>query len=199
MPTSYPVRSYGLLDPRQLAYPPSYRCDMPLISPLSFQAIGDEYTAMSATNLVASANASASTVFAYPFQLNSPYLARKVWWANGTAASATDHIDVGVYTEDGATLLLHSGSTACNGTSNVLQEVDTTDTLLPVGRYWCAFIDGSTASNFVASAAPAVLWRAMGCAQQTGSGSTLGSTFTPAAYASAWLPMFGIANRTFVA
>jgi hypothetical protein len=41
--------------------------------------------------------------------------------------------------------------------------------------------------------------RCIGVAQMAGSGSTLGSTFTPAAIAAANFPLMGIANRTVVA
>jgi hypothetical protein len=107
---------------------------------------------------------------------------------------------VGVYTEDGATLLVHGGSTAISGAS-LVQEVDVTDTLIVgPGRYWCAYVQSGTTATPSGILPTAILTRSMGVATMAGSGSTLGSTFTPAAAATGTvIVMCGIAARTQVA
>lgn len=199
MPTSS-LKPAMMANPMALSYPASYRPDMVLIHCLSYQACGNEIGGVAGTAVWASNTyPSASRILAFPFALAESYLVRKVWWYNGTTAT-TDSADVGVFTEDGATKLVSSGSTAI-ATANVLQEVDVTDTLLTPGRYWCAYIQGGvTATPFcIVLAANAGVARAIGVAEQSGSGSTLGSTFTPAALSSTTFPIFGIAARTQVA
>lgn len=182
--------------PISLPFLPTYRPDDVLISPWSKQALGDHLGAEAMTTQASGTYPAASRVLAYPFALCDPFLCVKVWWHNGTTAT-TDTADVGVYTEDGTTLLLH-GSAAI-ATANVVQEVDITDVLLPPGRYWAAYIQGGTTATPLGFTPAAAQMRVIGCAQQAGSGSALGSTFTPAAIAGAFFPYFGIAQRTQVA
>lgn len=183
--------------PISLPFPPSYRPNDVLIGPWSWCACGEELTGMAASNFASTTYPAASRVIAYPFEIADYFLVRKVWWVNGTTAT-TDSADVGVYDEAGTTLIVSAGSTAI-ATANVVQEKDCTDTLLAPGRYWLAYVQGGTTATPMASPTAVALLRAMGCAQMAGSGSTLGSTFTPAAIASAVLPLFGIAGRTQVA
>lgn len=181
----------------QLAFPPSYRPDDVLISPLSWQAIGAEHSAIGSTTVFASSTyPAANRALGYMFCLGDWNLVRKVWWMNGNTAT-TDNADVGVYTEDGATLLVSGGSTAI-ATANVVQEKDCTDTLLAPGRYWCVYNQSGVTATPIMATTPAAVLRALGCAQFAGA-VALGSTFTPAAIASANFPLFGIAMRTQVA
>ncbi len=197
MPSSIFNRPQIGLPLMQLASPGSYRPPDVLIGPLSWAACGEELTGMAASNFVSTAYPASSRVIAYPFEIADYFLVQKVWWMNGTTAT-TDSADVGVYSESGTTLIVSGGSTGI-ATANVVQEKDCTDTLLQPGRYWCAYVQGGTTATPIASAAAIGLLRSMGCAQMAGSGSTLGATFTPAAIASAVLPLCGIAGRTQVA
>ena len=176
--------------------PESFRPPMVLISTLSIEACGEELTGMGASNMASATYPSASRVLAYPFEIADDFLVMKVFWVNGTTAS-TDTADVGVYNEPGTSLIVH-GSAAITGGS-IVQEVDCTDTLLTPGRYWCAYIQGGVTATPMICAIDLALARSMGCAQQAGSGSALGSTFTPAALAAANIPWCGIAGRTQVA
>lgn len=182
--------------PMHLAYPPSYRPDFVMISILSEQALGVEHAAFAGSTTSITYPA-ASRILAFPFMLLEPYLVQKVWWMNGATAT-TDSADVGVFTEDGATKLVSAGSTAI-ATASVVQEVDVTDTVLPRGRYWCAYIQGGTTATPAGWTTSLMQLRMIGCVQQAGSGSTLGSTLTPAAVAAANINLFGIAARTQVA
>lgn len=176
----------------QPAFRPAFQPNDVLISSLSPQALGDTGT-LGVGFAGNQTYPAASRVLATPLVLGEPFLVRKVWTLNGSTAG-TDSWDIGVYSEDGTTLLVHSGSTLSAGTLQ-LQEVDVTDTLLVPGRYWMAFIQGGTTAQIVGFTPVVALLRAAGAAQQAGSGSTLGSTFTPAAIASAVFPYFGISSR----
>lgn len=196
MPTSTRRGAVGLSLLEQERFPASYRPDDVMIGTWSRQAIGD--LLVECNSLVSNlAYPAASRVLAYPFELCDDYLVRKVWWFNGTTAT-TDSCDVGVYSESGGTLHVSGGSTAI-ATADVVQEKDCTDTLLLPGRYWCAYVQGGTTATPRGYQPSAAYLRTMGCAQMAGSGSTLGSTFTPAASVSGTMPIFGIAGRTQVA
>jgi hypothetical protein len=170
------------------------------ISTVSNEAVGIDFHSQNVGAFSPSQTyPSASRVLAYPFQLGDAFLVKKVWWANGGTAT-TDSCDVGVYSEDGATLHVSGGSTGISG-ANVLQEKDCTDTLLVPGRYWCAYVQsGVTATPLMTPAgATAIILQTSGCAQMAGSGSTLGSTFTAASISGLGFPLFGIAATTAVA
>ncbi len=197
MPSSVVRHAGAMRSLAGLMTPPSYRPADPLISPLSWCAIGDDLTGAGVTNLASGAYPAASRVLAYPFELADYFLVRKVWAMNGTTAT-TDSRDIGVYDEAGTTKLVSGGSTLI-ATANVVQEIDCVDTLLQPGRYWCAYVQGGITATPMAFATPAALMRAAGCAQMAGAGSTLGATFTAAAVAGAVFPYFGISNRLQVA
>jgi hypothetical protein len=195
VPSSVPRHAVARMPLPQLAFPPSYRPNLPAISPMSMQAIGLSLSNMATSSWASAAYPAANRALAFPFEIADPFLVRKVWWVNGTTAT-TNSADVGVYTEAGA-LLVSGGGTAIAGAST-LQEADVTDTLLVPGRYWCAYAqNGTTATPLAVNSAAANL-RAMGCAQMA-SAYPLPATLVPAANASAYLPFFGIANRMQVA
>lgn len=175
--------------------PQSYRPNDVLISPLSWCAVGDELTGAGASNFASATYPSANRALAYPFEIADYLTVVKVWWLNGTTAT-TDSADVAVYDEGGARLV--SGGGTAIATANVVQEVDVTDTLLPPGRYWCAYAQNGVTATPSMSAAAAALTRAMGYAQMA-SAYVLPATFTPAAVAAANVPYCGIAGRTQVA
>lgn len=180
-----------------LAFPASYRPDDVLIGTWSECAIGHDLMVMAPQQNWGSATYPATNrALGFMFTLTDYFLAQKVWWANGVTAT-TDAADVGVYTEDGATLLVSGGSTNIAGAS-LVQEKDCTDTLLTPGRYWCVYNQNGVTATPIMNTATAPQLRAMGCAQFAGA-VPLGSTFTPAAVASANIPLCGIAGRTQVA
>jgi hypothetical protein len=178
--------------------PHTFRSPVPLISTNSFEALGPELVGFNGANFGnANTYPAASRVLAYQFEIAEPFLIRKVFWYNGGTAT-TDSADVGVYNEAGTVLIVSAGSTAISG-ANQIQEKDCTDTLLQAGRYWCAYVQGGTTATPYSTTMGVLDLRCSGCAQMAGSGSTLGATFTPAAIASAYMPSFGIANRTLAA
>lgn len=197
MPTSGLRRQLPGQSPMQWAFPASYRPQMPIISSFSYEAMGSEL-GLSGTNWGNNAYTAANRALGFMFCLAEPFLVVKMWWMNGTTAT-TDNADVGVYTEDGATLRVSAGSTLLSGASQI-QEVDVTDTLLLPGRYWCVCNqNGTTGSRYACNAAAPTVLRPFGWAQFAGA-VPLGSTFTPAALTSGTTaPMFGIASRTQLA
>lgn len=129
-----------------------------------------------------------------PFFTPAPYTVVKLLTFNGAVASG--NIDVGLYAADG-TRLVSSGSTAQAGTT-VIQEFDVTDTVLAPGWYYLAVAKDDTTGTLRASTAvTARQARALGCFGQT-SAFPLPATATFAAYASAYLPVFGCTSRTVV-
>lgn len=200
MPTSSIVRGLGRVSPRQYRFPASYRPHAPLIGPFSPEADGSSHSLGSSLTFVAWP--AANRRIGYMFCLAEPYLVRKVWWWNGTVGGSNT-LDVGVFTEDGNTLLVSGGPVTAAGAAPSIQEVDCTDTLLPAGRHWCvAVCNGSTTQVGVCGVSALGLTRCTGYAQHAASGATLSTSgaFVPAAMGSAnTLFVFGIANRTQVA
>lgn len=194
MPTSIRRGGVGLSRLEQDRFPASYHSPLPLIGTWSMEAIGQDL-GMATNNFVDTTWVGANTAYAYPFELSDYFLVRKVWWANGSDATGP-HIDVGVYAEAGG-LLVSAGDITATGAS-LIQEADVTDTLLQPGRYWCACVSSTTTGGVLAVTIPAALLRAIGCAQM-GTAFPLPDPFVPAAVSSAFMPLFGIANRTQVA
>lgn len=177
--------------------PPSWRMPMPLIGPLSWEAIGADMNGLVAPNFASATHPSANRGIGFPFELGDPYLVSKVWWMNGTTAS-TDTVDVAVYTEaGGASSRLVAGGGAVASGASTIQSIDCTDVLLMPGRYWCVHAQSGVTATTVASAPSIATLRCTGAAQMASAASAgvLGTTWTPAAIASAYIPLFGIAGR----
>lgn len=175
--------------------PPSYRPNDPLIHPLSFCVAGQEMAGIGGANMASMTYPASNRAHGFMFCLADSFLVQKVWWMNGTTAS-TNNADVAVYSEDGATRIVQGGSTLIAG-ANLVQEVDCTDTLLSPGRYWAVYNQNGTTATPMGFIPAIVLLRSLGFAQFAGA-VALGTTFTPAALASAAFPYFGIAARTQV-
>jgi hypothetical protein len=200
MPTSDLLHGVINRQPHTTSFqsPHSFRPPVPIICTSSHEALGTELVGFNGANFGnANTYPAASRVLAWQFEISDDFLVRKVFWYNGGTAT-TDSCDVGVYNEAGTVLIVSGGSTAISG-ANVVQEKDCTDTLLQPGRYWCAFVQGGTTATTYSTTMGVLDLRCSGCAQMAGSGSTLGASFTPAAIASAFMPLFGIASRTLVA
>lgn len=149
------------------------------------------------------AGASASTVWPVantacfvPLNIGRSILVNKLWVVAGAIGS--DHVDMGLYKEDG-TRLVSSGDTAA-ASVNTGQEFDITDTLLRgPGRYYIALAcNGTTFAPFRANIASAPIINAMGMVQQ----ATAFALPSPATFAIntsfTTIPLFGIAGRTTV-
>lgn len=92
-------------------------------------------------------NFAANLLVFIPLILNEPFVLSQFFWFNGTAVNG--NTDVGIYTEDGLTKLISTGSTANSGTS-AIQVVNVTDTTLPVNkRLWMAIGSDSATQRFL--------------------------------------------------
>jgi hypothetical protein len=177
--------------------PHSFHPNDVLISPLSQCASGDEITATGTGAIASGTYPASSRVLAYPIELADYFLVQKFWWISGTTGG-TDSADAGIYNEAGTVLLSHSGSTAITGSNDTFQATDPADVLVGPGRYWVAYVQGgTTATPTSVPSSAAGIARINGWAQMAGSGSTLGSTFTPAAIAGTVFPYFGFSGRVF--
>lgn len=199
MPTDAYRRSAGGLPVKVLAsmgaaYP---RPNDHIIATWSYCAIGEDLRGQAAANFASGTYPGSGRVIAFPFIVAHPFLVRKVFWFNGTTAT-TDSVDVGVYKLDdpsSTSRVVSGGGTLASGASGT-QEVNVTDTLLPPGRYYCAYTQNGTTATPILSTAAVVTLRVAGCIQQTASGYPLPSTLSVAAVSSANIPLFGIASRT---
>lgn len=121
-----------------------------------------------------------------PFCVDTPSVAKKMWYYGG--GSASGNVDIGIYNESG-TLLVSSGSTSHGAFG---QNVDITDTTLAPGFYYMAIAkDGTT---LLGGSAPAVaVAEAIGVCN-------IASNFplangTPAVASNALLPNVGVLLR----
>lgn len=171
---------------------PSDRYHKNVISSWSIESVG---LGLGTTNLSSGSGAfpSANMAIYVPFAIAGPYLARKVWWANGLAVSG--NVDVGVYSSDG-TRLLSAGSTA-QATIQSIQSVDTTDVLLLPGSYYLAMSCSTTAATFYRLAANVYSGVSWGMANQAAA-LPLPATATFATAAATTVPLFGITSGTIL-
>jgi hypothetical protein len=77
-----------------------------------------------------------------PFYVVVPMWLRRFWYISG---NATGNIDIGIYRADGS-LIVSTGATA-QGTTNVLNFIDATDTLLRPGQKFLAMSCASASAG----------------------------------------------------
>lgn len=126
-----------------------------------------------------------------PFALRTPYLVKRLWWANG--ATANGNVDCGIYSA-GGTLLTSTGSTAQSGTAVVQSVALGTPLLLSPGAYYMALASSSTTATFIQATNGSIQSEQMcGLAQQA-SALPLPATATFATIANVKFPFFGFAR-----
>lgn len=86
----------------------------------------------------------ANAVIHHPLILPYPFVVSQFFWVNGGGVAG--NTDIGVYTEDGATLLASSGAVLNSGTSTI-QLVDITNVTLPANRRLWLSIGATDASQ----------------------------------------------------
>lgn len=147
----------------------------------------------------------ASTTFSqnvsryYPLYVDRSLVAQKLWWLNG--ATVNGNVDIGIYNSSSfvpGAKIITTGSTAQAGT-NVIQEVDITDTFLKgPALYFIGLATDSATATFFAGALAASVGRAAGVMQQLAS-FPLPSTATPVVNTSTNYYYCGIAARILAA
>lgn len=160
----------------------------PVISSVAREATAHMDNSVGGTSAVWPGTNSAYLV---PFAMRSPYLVRRVWWANGSG-TITGNVDVGIYTLSG-TLLVSSGATA-QANASVIQSVALgTPFLLGPGSYYMAMSSSSATATFFHFAPSTISLQQLGVAQ-AGTANPLPATVTFATITSNHLPLFGIAS-----
>lgn len=172
---------------------------MPTITPWHWESLHAPLS-IYGLNIVSAASAAwpaASVAIFAPFLLPRRISVDAMFANNGTSAS--DNIDLGVYTIDGRRLA-SLGPTGRTGTG-VLQAFSMTTFSLGPGRFYMAICLNGTTGSFVARAPTVSLGRAMGLMQQDLSGEsvpgTLPAVATFATMAQAYLPVFGLRRAGF--
>lgn len=113
-------------------FPSVLRPPMRVITPWSMESLGQQIHVNNPSAVVASTTLTQNQAYYFPFRLDIGATAVKMFALIG--ATANGNIDVGLYDSE-FNYLISSGATA-QGTINVLQEFDITDTYLPPGSYW---------------------------------------------------------------
>ena len=163
------------------------------MGPQSLLAIGSQIAA-NATAAASSATFPASNrAILYPFDITEDITVTQLWSYNG--ATASGNIDVGIY-DSAFGRVVSSGTTAQSGT-NSLQVFNITDTPLTAGQYYMAVAMDNTTGTLFRQSFAANHMRAAGCFQMA-SAFVLPSTITPAAVATAHLPMVGWTRKATI-
>lgn len=165
-----------------------------LISPYSYESIGQQLYAVSNAG-IASATCTANLAIYVPFSLTEKRTTAAMWAYVG--ATASGNMDVGIYRADGTKLVSKGPTAQSAGSQNDLQSLSITSTDLPPGeQLYMAFAAsaGTTTMFRMAGSVQASQIASMGVLEQSGlSSGTLPSTATFAAFATAnFLPIFGI-------
>lgn len=115
-------------------------------------------------------------IYFYPFVIRQSALAVKMGYIVG--ATAAGSVDLGIYDSQG-NLIVSTGLTA-QGTINVLQEIDITDTLLNPGNYYMAIkcTDGTGTGFSTAPADERILSHVPIYTEAGGAGAALPTTAT---------------------
>lgn len=177
-------------------WPASFITPGPIISPASFESIGQALTNVGVTMSSAASGAypSANVAIYVPFVATCRFTARRLFLYNG--ATASGNLDLGIYdaSADNAPRrrLVSSGSTAQSGT-NVLQLVDNTDLDIGPGLFFLAIVLDNTTGALFCRVPTAEFLRAFGVFQEA-SAFPLPATATPATMAQAYMPYFGLSS-----
>lgn len=166
----------------------------PVISSYSEYCLGIENALLGAIGTPGSGTwPTANTAIYVPLALPTPFQVQRFWWANG--ATASGNVDCGLYTV-GGTKIASTGSTAQAGISVGQSAAPSIGTfLLYPGAYYLALVmDGVTGT---------VLRRGSVGIGESGLSSqatafALPATLTHAGGTPPILPLFGIADRTFI-
>ena len=128
-----------------------------------------------------------------PFSLPHPYVARMLYWANGSAAAG--EWNAAIYTS-GFELLGSTGATGGSGNS-AIQYASLTDLPLNPGSYIFALLHNATTANRANHLAiTAIQGRIGGLTQQAVGSTTLPDSATPAAFTATIYPLCGLTRTS---
>lgn len=149
-----------------------------------------------ATGALTGGTMSTTVVNAIPFVVWEPWTVKRLALVNG--ATVNGNWDIGIYSFDGATKVVSTGSTAQSGAS-AYQGVNVTATILAPGRYWLAYgTDSATQTIF--RWVPGSNWTPLTGVKihtvASGSGCPLPATLTLVTSTSSNMPLLCAANDT---
>lgn len=139
-------------------------------------------------NYTAGAAPAANRAIYIPFTLDTPNIAKQMFWENGGVAGTTD---VGIYDVNYKRLV----SLAATTNAGSIQIGNIADTELLPGVYYMAWLPSTVTTQTywcVNTNITAPHLRMCGVTQQAVGSATLGATGVPAAATSAYLPFVGI-------
>jgi hypothetical protein len=171
-----------------------------VISPWSAEALGHQlvYTGKGGIGSAGSiTNPTQNAAIYVPFTVGHPIVVAQLWWQNG--ATANGNVDCGIFGEDG-TLIVAAGATA-QGTVNVIQAVNITDTPIGPGNYWMGLSSSSATATFFSTNLTIELARALGLLGEA-SAHPLPAVATFATIAAGnwngYLPVFGLTTNAVI-
>jgi hypothetical protein len=168
--------------------------------PLSILNVSARYSAGAAWNSISSgfgspASAvwpSANLALYFPLMVPWNYPVKRVMWANGGVVSG--NVDLGIFKADTGAKIASTGATAQAGTSAV--QYVSVDWLIPEGEYYLGLsFSSGTAQVQRSTTITAAILRMTGVLQEA-SAHPLPTTMTPAAMASAYVPIFGLTRMS---
>jgi len=141
----------------------------------------------------------ANTGYWHPVSIPTTCVAKRMWWVNGATVSATYNLEAGIYLDGGfkpGAKLITTGSVA-QGTLNVVQFADITDTVLPPGLYWLWLSCSSTNATVMRLASGDTGLTPIVVFQQASVGpGSAPTTATPAEATTTLLHAFGFSTTT---
>lgn len=168
----------------------------PLVGTDSWHCLGTQLAAAGAATPASATYPAANRAIYIPLVVTKDITVVKLWCVNGGVTSG--NIDMGIYNSAFARQV-SIGSTAQAG-AGAIQEFDIADTALSAGLYYIGIaMDNTTGTLYrYTSAIGGFHFQAYGLAQEA-SAFALPATATPADFATAYIPLCGIATRTQVA
>ena len=133
----------------------------------------------------------------FPVSIPSPVILAQAFVHAGATSVNTNHFNIALYNAD-LTRILQTTSTTWSGSTNVLNVVNITDTMIPAGNYLLAlWLD--TGTDTVFRAAPGILAnaQALGARQEAAAGG-LPAVATPVALTTAYVPVFGFTQAATI-
>lgn len=151
------------------------------VSVFTPEMVGREILALSNGGFtLANAALGANFIVHHPITLPSPFVINQFWWNNGTTVAG--NTDIGIYSEDGAALLVHTGPIANSG-ANARQVADISDFTLQGGkRYWLSLGTDSATHQYIRMTLTAPAADYVGIKSMT-SGISGSNLVTPATFA----------------
>lgn len=168
----------GVLPSILRAVPPA-----PVMSSVGLNSMGAVVLNSGLTSASTAWPAAARTIYV-PLVIDRTVTVLQMFAYNG--ATASGNTDIGIY-DFGGTRLVSIGATAQSGTS-AIQLFNITDTVLVPGQYWMAMSNSGTTGTYFRAALGVTVLGMAGASQDA---SSLPSSMSFTAPASAYLPIFG--------